>query len=139
MRFAAIAAAALLAGCGSSRERRLFDAFREVCDGLVPDGATLQEAARRFGWGADLLDCAFEPQQPLQGGVDQCDYQGGPVCHAFWVSYAYDDSLCGPPGLGGCFYWCEARLPGTVVPPPVNTVVCGAWFVSGQPCGPYQC
>ena len=139
MRVAAIAALVLLFSCGPSRERQRFDAFRDTCNGLVPSGATLQEAAQRFGWGADFLDCDLAPQQRLQGGVDQCDYPSGRVCHAFWVSYAYDQSLCGPPGLGGCFYWCEVRVPGPAEPVPPDALPCGAWFVSGQRCAPYQC
>lgn len=139
MRTAALAALALLAACGPSRERRLFEEFRDTCNRLVPGGVTVQGAAQSFGGGAYLVECPTPALPPLTGGVDQCDYGGDPVCRAFWVWYAYDQSLCGPPGLGGCYYWCEVRLPGTVVPPPGDAVACGAWFVSGQPCAPYQC
>lgn len=139
MRTALLAALALLLGCGPSRERERFEAFRDYCLGLVASGATGLDAARRFGEPASLFDCALAPQQPLPSGVDQCDYQAGWVCQAFWVSYASDDSLCGPPGLGGCWFWCEVRVPGDVQPVPADTVVCGSRFVSGQPCPPYQC
>lgn len=138
MRTAVAPLLALLA-CGPSAEEKLFDAVRDVCNGLVASGATVQEAVQRFGGPAATLECTLAPQQPLQEGVDQCDYQASRVCQVFWVRYAYDQSLCGPPGLGGCYYWCEVRVPGAVDPPPVDTVVCGAWFVSGQPCAPYAC
>lgn len=139
MRNAATAALGLLLACGPSRERQRLDTFRDTCYGLVSGAATLLEAAQRFDGGAYLTECPTSALLPLGGGVDHCDYGGAPVCRAFWVSYAYDQSLCGQPPLGGCYYWCEVRLPGTVVPPPADAVVCGAWFVSGQPCAPYQC
>ncbi|HEU4384823.1 MAG TPA: hypothetical protein VFR85_15160 [Anaeromyxobacteraceae bacterium] len=134
MRMARATVLALLAACGPTVDRRLFEAFRDTCDGLVPSGATVEDAAQRFGRGADVSTCPPPPLQPLPGG-DQCDYQGT-VCRIFWWSYSRDQSLC---GVGGCYYWCEVRAPGPVLPPPVDAAVCGSWFVSGQPCPPYAC
>lgn len=136
MRAAAAALLGLLAACGPGAEKKVFDAFRDTCNGLVGGGVTAQEAVQRFGFPATVHQCALAPQQPLRGGVDQCDYQAGPVCQVFWVRQAYDQSLCSP---AGCYFWCEVRVPSPVDPPPATAVVCGAWFVSGQPCVPYTC
>lgn len=138
MRNAAAALLWLVAACGPSAERKAFDAFRDACDGLVASGATLRDAGRELGSPQTLHECALAPQHPLVGGVDRCDYAAGQVCEVFWVRYARDDSLCGGP-MGGCYYWCEVRVPSPVDPPPLDAAVCGAWFVSGQPCAPYTC
>ncbi len=135
---ALIAAAALLAACGSTVDRKVFESFRDICNGLVQGRVTLQGTAQTFGLGAYGVECALAPQEPIQGGVDQCDYLTAHVCQVFWVGYARDQSVCGP---AGCFYWCEVRAPGTGLtqPPQPDATVCATRFVSGQPCPPYGC
>lgn len=123
------------AACGKSREEKRFDAFRDACNGLVTGGATLGQAAQRFldvAGVTGILDCSVAaPQTRLEGGTDQCVYGPDFICRVFWIDLARDASLCPP--LGGCWFWCEARFPG---PESGSALVCGSWFVSGQPLPP---
>lgn len=138
MRASAAAALLLLAACGKSREEKRFDAFRDACNGLVPGGATFGQAVQIYAGIGVVLDCGpTAPQTRLLGGTDQCSYGTDFVCRVFWVDFARDGSLCGPPGLGGCWFWCEVRVPGTPLGTPSGgALVCGSWFVSGQPFPP---
>jgi hypothetical protein len=130
----ATTAAALLLGafaCGRNAEETRFDAIRASCQALAAGATTIAEANRQFGFTGATF-CPATPLTQMKSG-DQCPYQSAFICKGYWASVANDSSLCNLP-FGGCFYWCEVRFPGAASAPASDSaVICGAWFVSGQP------
>lgn len=129
---ASLLALGLLLGCGKSKEEERRDLFRSTCEAF-PGTATLDDAIRQLSSRLDLLDCSVSGLNPMPVG-DHCDYGGQFICRGFWVSASNDPGLCGPPPLGGCYYWCEVRFVGfqNGQSIPVTTPICGARFVGGQ-------
>jgi hypothetical protein len=129
--FAALLALGLALGCGKSKEEERRDLFRSTCEAF-PGAATLSEADRQLGSPLFLLDCRTS-LSPMPVG-DQCAYAGQFICRGFWESVANDPGLCGPPPLGGCYYWCEVRFAGpqNATSVPGTTPICGARFVGEQ-------
>jgi hypothetical protein len=127
---AALVVLGLVLGCGKSKEEERRDLFRSTCEALA-GAATLDEAARQFG--SPFVDCTVPGLIPMPVG-DHCVYAGQFICRSFWISFANDPGLCGPPPLGGCYYWCEARFAGSLNAPsiPPTTPICGARFVGEQ-------
>ncbi len=112
------------------------DAFRAHCLSLT--GQTISAAVPLF---PDALVNGFtcaDPNPPHLAG-STCPYGTSQfICRGFFSSFANDPGLCGPPPLGGCWYFCEFHFPGnyldTVVSP--DAIICGERFVSGQPFPP---
>jgi hypothetical protein len=132
-RASAAAAVLLLASaCGKSAEEMRFDALRATCQALAAGTATLAEANPQFGFSGAFL-CSAQQLTRMKAG-DQCPYDSQFICKGYWASVSSDPSLCNLP-IGGCWYWCEARFPGTPSSTTItaSTVVCGARFISGQP------
>ncbi len=140
-RRALVAALALAAACGKSKEAQRFDQFRAMCASLANQATTYQGAVTLFegnpvGAFEPFADCPGN-LLPLPSG-DTCR-QDGSECRAFFASYVNDTADCSPLG---CFFGCEIRMnlapgAGGSLPDP-STPICGVRFYSGQPC-PFGC
>ena len=129
---AAAAVLVVASACGRNAEEMRFDAMQATCNGLAAGTTTLAEATKQFGFTGALL-CPTQPLTPMKVG-DNCPYSTQFNCKGYWASVSADPSRCNQL-VGGCYYWCEVRFPGApgAVNVPDTTVICGSWFVSGQP------
>jgi len=129
-----LAALLLAAACGKSKEEQRMDAFKANC--LAANGETIGTAVQSFSLNPGIL--CQDPNPPHLAG-STCPYGTSQfICRGFFVSYANDPGLCGPPPFGGCWYFCEFHFPGNVGDIGVGSdvVICGTRFVSGQPLPP---
>jgi hypothetical protein len=139
-RLAALALALVLgtAACGSSRQEREVDRLADECRALVPAGATVRDADRTFGSGANFVGGPFcNPLLAPAGGNDTCPASSAenPQCQRFYYWLPTDPGLCEP---GGCWVVCEARVmrqdaawggTGTFL----DAKICASRFLRGQP------
>jgi len=129
-----LAALLLVASCGKSKEEERMEAFKANC--LALTGQTVGAAVSTFSLNPGVL--CLDPNPPHLAG-STCPYGTSQfICRGFFSSYSNDPGLCGPPPIGGCWYFCEFHFPGnygdTIVTS--DTVICGERFVSGQPYPP---
>jgi len=127
------------AGCGSSKERELYNRTRSDCARMV--GLTVADGGAAFGYQALPGPCP--PGLIALSSNDVCPRDAGSatysetVCQLGWEFFPNDPGLCSNQ-TGGCVYGCEVRA--TQADLAANgsaAVVCSARFFSGQPCGPF--
>ena len=123
--------ALLSAGCGKSKEEKLFDSRRDACLGAMGD--TVQQLTDLVGPPTPLF--CDTPANVSPYPSDVCP--GGPagqytenVCEYGWVWIANDPSLC---SAISCRYVCLARVT-EAQQLAVGTAasICATVFVSGQ-------
>jgi hypothetical protein len=126
------------AGCGSSKERELYNQIRSDCRALV--GKTIDDGSAVMTYQSLQGPC---PQGLVALSTnDTCPRDAGSVtyselvCQRGWEFFPNDPGLCNP--QTGCIYGCEIRV--TAADVSANgggAVICASRFFSGQPCGPF--
>ena len=137
-RLAALSLLLLSAACGTSQQEREVDRLAQQCRAFVAAGATIRDADRALGPGADLVGGPFcIAQLAPMGGNDTCPASSSedPQCQRFYYWLPSDPGLCEP---GGCWVLCEVRVMrqdpawgdgGTFQ----DAKICASRFLRGQP------
>lgn len=129
-----LAAVTVLAGCGKSKEREVFDEREAICNGFALGTSTVADTftAYQFFPCEGGVSAGFSRMDPAS--ADQCPYDGTPLHKRYYAWVANDPTLC---SNFGCEYICEIRSPASASEPAdlrlSTQPVCGRVFRRGLP------